>query len=312
MTLTICGVDVSSTHLDASIGRNGAKLQVERTPEGIGQLAAFCREQGVELVAMEATGGYERLPFLLLWQQGVACALVNPRALRRFAEGMGVLEKTDAIDAGMIAWFAAVKRLVPQEPPSQAQQKLAALVRRLGQLTALKVSQTNQRRLAEDPEVLASCQALLATITRQIREIEARIAQLIEADPFWRQLDACLRSIKGVAGRTVARLMADLPEIGTLSGKAVTKLAGLAPLAKDSGKLKGRRRIRGGRASIRSILYVVADLVRRHNPHFADFHRRLSKEAKAKKAIRIAIARKLLVQLNAKARDLRRQLLPQA
>ena len=308
MTTIICGVDVASAFLDARIGHAGARLRVERTIEGIGALAAFCREHQVELVAMEATGGYERLPFLLLWQAGIPCALANPRSMRRFAESMGVLEKTDEIDAGMIAWYAEVKRLVAQEPPSEMQAQLAALVRRLGQLTALKVSQANQRRLQTDPVVLASIDAVLAMLAGQIRDFEARIAALIEADPLWRAFDACFRQVKGVADRTVARLMADLPEIGTLSGKAVAKLAGLAPIAKDSGKAKGRRSLRGGRTSIRTILFVVAELVRRHNPNFAHMHRRLSEAGKPKKVIRAALARKLLVQLNAKARDVRREL----
>jgi len=124
----ICGVDVSSKVLDARIGPEGATGRFERTAEGIAALADFCREHAVELVAVEATGGYEKLPFMLLWAGGVPCAIVNPRAVRRFAEGMGLLEKTDRIDAGVIAWYAAVKRIVPREPPADAQQRLTALV----------------------------------------------------------------------------------------------------------------------------------------------------------------------------------------
>jgi transposase len=301
-------VDVSAQKLHARIGRNGAMLEVERTAEGIAALAAFCREHGAELVVMEATGGYEKLPFLLLWAAGQPCALANPRSVRRFAEGMGVLEKTDGIDTGLIAWYGQSKGLVAQRPPSEAQDRLSALVGRLGQLTRLIVSQLNQRRLQTDDLVLQSIDELLILLRRQSRALERRIGELIAADPLWRQLGAAFRTIKGVADRTVARLMADLPEIGTVSNKAIAKLAGLAPLARDSGQAKGRRRVRGGRASVRSILFVVADLVRRHNADFADFHRRLSERGKPKKAIRVAVAHKLLVRLNAKARDARRQL----
>ena len=308
MTTTICGVDVSSETLDARIGREGATLRVERTAEGIAELAEFCRRHGVELVVMEATGGYEKLPFLLLWEAGIGCALTNPRAVRRFAAAMGVLEKTDRLDAGMIAWYGAAKGLVGQPPPSGAQRRLAALVGRLRQLTELVVAQNNQRRLQDEPLVLASIDAVVALARRQIRELERQIAALIAADPLWAAFDASFRSIKGVADRTVARLMAELPEIGTLSQKAAGKLVGLAPLARDSGQVSGRRRVRGGRAGVRSILFVVAEIVRRHDPDFADFHRRLSAKGKPKKAIRIALARKLLVRLNAKARDVRREL----
>jgi len=125
---------------------------------------------------------------------------------------------------------------------------------------------------------------------------------------LWQKLDAAFRSIKGVADRTVARLMADMPEIGTLSSKAISKLAGVAPLARDSGKRNGPRPVRGGRCEVRSILFVVAEIVRRHDPDFAAFHKRLKDAGKPKKVIRIALAHKLLVRLNAKARDARAQL----
>lgn len=307
MAKIICGVDVSSQVLDARIGADGPVRQFERSAEGIAELAAFCRLHAVELVAMEATGGYERLPFMLLWADEVACAIVNPRAVRRFAEGMGLLEKTDRIDAGVIAWYAAVKRIVAQRPPDEAQQRLTALVGRLRQLTQLLVMQCNQRRLVSEAEVLASIDAVVALVRSQIRRFEDAIAALIDGDPLWRALEQAFRSIKGVADRTVARLMADLPEIGTIGNKAVAKLAGLAPIARDSGKIAGKRRVRGGRSTVRSILFVVAEIVRRHEPDFIAFHRKLSQAGKPKKLIRIALARKLLVRLNAKAREVRCQ-----
>lgn len=304
----ICGVDVSSDRLDARVGGDGPELGVANTAEGIGELAEFCTTHGVDLVVMEATGGYERLAFSLLWEAGIACAVVNPRAVRRFAEAMGYLEKTDRIDAGVIAWYGEAKRIAPCPPASAAQRRLRALAARLRQLTALKVRQTNQRRLVEDPEVLASIDEILAVVRRQTATLSARIVDLIDAEPLWLALDAAFREIKGIADRTVATLLADFPEIGTVSNKAAGKLAGLAPLARDSGKRSGRRSVRGGRSSVRAILFVVAEVVRRHDPDFADFHRRLSEAGKAKKAIRIALARKLMVRLNAKARDVRREL----
>jgi transposase len=301
-------VDVSSQWLEARIGAQGPSECFRRTPEGIAALAGFCRAQCVELVVMEATGGYEKLAFAQLWAQGVPAAIVNPRAVRRFAEAMGVLEKTDRIDAGMVAWYADTKRITPRPPAGAAQQRLQALVTRLRQLTELKIAQLNQRRLVSEPSVLATFDELLALLARQMRALESEIAQLVAGDPLWQRLDKTFRTIKGVAGRTVARLMAEMPEIGTLSNKAVAKLAGLAPIARDSGKHTGKRPVRGGRSPIRSILFVVADLVRRHDADFAGFHQRLTAAGKPKKVIRIALARKLLVRLNAKARDARSQL----
>lgn len=308
MTQLICGVDVSSAALDARLGREGAVGRFANEAGGIAGLIAFCREHRVGLVALEATGGYERLAFAMLWSAGIPTAIVNPRAVRRFAEAMGFLEKTDRIDSGIIAWFAEVKRLVARPPASAAQQRLGALVTRLRQLTELRTAQINQRRLVTDPVVLASLAELLSLLARQIKTIGDKIAELIASDRLWQRLDRAFREIKGVADRTVARLMAELPEIGTLSNKAAAKLAGLAPIARDSGKLNGHRAVRGGRSGVRSILFVVAELVRRHNPDFAAFQRRLSQAGKAKKVIRVALAHKLLVRLNAKARQARREL----
>ena len=308
MTQIICGVDVASRSLDARIGAEGPVGQFANTAEGIDALAAFCAAHGVALVAMEATGGYEKLPFALLWARGIPVAIVNPRAVRRFAEGMGFLEKTDRIDAGIIAWFAATRRIVPCAPAGAAQERLRALVTRLRQLTEQRTVQLNQRRLVGEASVLAGFAELLGLIARQMRALESEIAQLIAGDPLWQKLDETFRTIKGVADRTVARLMAELPEIGTLSNKAAAKLAGLAPLARDSGKTFGRRSVRGGRSGVRSILFVVAELVRRYDADFAAFHKRLSDAGKPKKVIRIALAHKLLVRLNAKARDVRNQI----
>ena len=145
-------------------------------------------------------------------------------------------------------------------------------------------------------------------IAAQIRVLETTIAQAIAEDPAWAALDRGFRTIKGVADRTVAHLMAEMPEIGTLSNKAVTKLAGLAPIANDSGRRAGKRPVRGGRAGVRAVLFVVAEIVRRHEPDFAAFHRRLNQAGKPKKVVRVALAHKLLVRLNAKARDIRRDL----
>lgn len=305
MTKIICGVDVCASSLQARIGCDGPECSVLNTTEGIAELADFCRQQRVELVALEATGGYEKQPFSQLWALGLPVAILNPRAVRRFAEGMGLLEKTDRIDAGVIAWFAQVKRCPPCTPASAQQEHLRALVTRLRQLTDLQTAQRNQRLLVQDAGVLASFTQILAVIASQIRGLATAIAELIAVDPLWQQLDQAFRSIKGVADRTVARLLAEMPEIGTLSNKAISKLAGLAPLARDSGRMHGKRPVRGGRTGVRAILFVVASVVRRHDPDFAAFDQRLSAAGKPKKVIRVALAHKLLVRLNAKARQVR-------
>ncbi len=308
MTRIVCGVDVSSRSLDASIGRTGPPQRFPNTPDGIAQLASFCHQHHVQLIAMEATGGYERQAFALLSEHGLPVAILNPRAVRQFAQSMGRLEKTDAIDATMIAWFAEVKRSQPNLLSPPGQQQLRALVTRLRQLTDLRTAQTNQQRLITDPLVQASFAEILALLNRQIRTLAGDIADRIAEDPLWRELDQAFRSIKGVADRTVARIMAEMPEIGTLSNKAVSKLAGLAPLAQDSGKQQGRRAIRGGRATVRELLFLVASVCGRYEPDFIAFRKRLADAGKPPKVVRIALAHKLLIRLNAKAKEARQKL----
>jgi transposase len=305
VTQLICGVDVSSKTLDAVIRPSGVTGSFPNNLEGIDALAAFCREHQVSLVAMEATGGYERQAFALLSQQGIGVAILNPRAVRQFASGMGRLEKTDRIDAGIIAWFAEVKRSRPSVLASASQQHGRALVTRLRQLTALHTSQVNQQRLITDTIVRATFDELIALLKRQIEDLAQEIAALIDQDPLWRELNASFQSIRGVANRTVARLYAELPEIGTLSNKTVSKLAGLAPLANDSGKHQGKRFVRGGRGQVREILFIVASVVGRFEPDFIAFQKKLRDAGKPPKVVRIALAHKLLVRLNAKARDVR-------
>ena len=306
----ICGVDVSSRWLDASLGGSGTPQRFANNPAGISQLAEFCLLHRVELVALEATGGYERQAFALLWGRGLPVAVLNPRAVRQFAQSMGRLEKTDAIDAAMIAWFAEVHGSKPSTLSQPGQLELRALVTRLRQLTDLRTAQKNQQRLITDVRVQASFDELLAVLKRQMQTLAETIATLLAADPLWRELDQAFRTIKGVADRTVARIMAEMPEIGTLSNKAVSKLAGLAPLAQDSGRHQGRRAIRGGRSSVRDLLFIVASVAGRHEPDFIAFRERLAGAGKPPKVVRIALAHKLLVRLNAKAREIRQRLQP--
>jgi transposase len=304
----ICGVDVSSSTLEVRLGREGATGTFPNTAAGIAALGSFCHAHEVELVAMEATGGYERQALLQLSEQGLPVAILNPRAVRRFAQSMGRLEKTDAIDSGMIAWYAEVKQSMPLRLAPRTQQHLRALVTRLRQLTQIRTAQLNQQRLISEPVVQDSFEELLAVVGRQIGTLELQIATLIQADPLWCVLNQAFRSIKGVADRTVARLMAEMPEIGTLSNKTISKLAGVAPLARDSGKHQGKRAVRGGRAAVREILFIVASVVGRYEPDFIAFQQRLRVAGKPPKVIRIALAHKLLIRLNAKAREVRRQL----
>jgi transposase len=302
----ICGVDVSKAQLDACIMPGSVFRSFKNNPAGIADLAGFCRSHHATLVVMEATGGYERWAFAWLWDQGLPCAVANARNVRNFAEAMGALEKTDRIDAGMIARYAQAKELRPTPLPSLAQQRLKDLVARLRQVTDDLIVQKQRRaHLLDKAEMLASLDEVIALLKQQSRKLEGEIGSMISDDPLWAQLSDSFRTIKGVADRTVAWLMADLPEIGTYTNKAIAKLVGVAPIANDSGKRKGKRPVRGGRSGVRSILFLVAAIAARYDQSLAEFRARLAAAGKEKMVIRIALARKLLVRLNAKARDVR-------
>jgi transposase len=301
----ICGVDVSKAKLDVCVRPGNTHRSFANDAEGVAALAVFCREHEVELIALEATGGYERLAFLMLWEQGMACALVNPRMVRRFAEAMGYLEKTDRIDAQVIAHFAAIKGLKPLAPPAPKDQRLRALVTRLRQLSGDIAANGLRRTAASEAAIRDDIGEVLGLLRRQAKRVEGEIMSLIDDDPLWQALEGAFRTIKGVANRTISRLLAEVPEIGVVDNKAIAKLTGLAPLARDSGASSGPRPIRGGRSPIRSTLYTVGYIVAKHDPRMKRFADRLKAQGKPKMVVRIAVARKLLVWLNAKARDAR-------
>ena len=303
----ICGVDVSKAWLDTWIEPAGHR-RFANTGEGVAELGAYCRTHNAALVVMEASGGIEQPAYLALWQDGQPCAIANARSVRKFAEAMGYLEKTDRIDAMMIARFADAKRMVAMPPPSADQQRLTALATRLRQVTTDLGIQKQRLHSARDPFARQSIQEAITFFTAQADTLVAEIASLIDVDPLWVALDRTFRTIKGVANRTIAYVLAELPEIGTISNRAVTKLVGLAPLPDDSGQRRGQRSIRGGRAGLRSILYLVADVARRYDPSLTDFRERLLAKGLSKMEVRVALARKLLVRLNAKARDVRAEL----
>ncbi len=185
---------------------------------------------------------------------------------------------------------------------------MRALVTRLRQLTDIRTAQLNQQRLVVERVVQRSFAKLLAEVARQIRDLEQRNSLAARPSLCGAEFNQAFRTIKGVADRTVARLMAEMPEMGTLPNKTISKLAGVAPLARDSGKHQGRRAVRGGRASVREILFIVASVVGRYEPDFIAFRERLRAAGKPPKVVRIALAHKLLVRLNAKAREVREQM----
>lgn len=300
----ICGVDISKDGLDSFVAPDHFE-RFENSPEGISALADFVRSHDCPLVVMEASGGLERVPFYLLWERSIPCAIVHARSVRDFAKATGRLEKTDRIDAAVIARFAEVMDIKPMPAPSLKQRRLSALSARMRQVVADLSTQKQRLHTAHIDVARDGIVELIGVLKKQSKALSAEIATLITADPLWAAIDLTLRSVKGVADRTVATLMAELPELGIVSNKAISKLAGLAPLADDSGKRQGVRRTKGGRSHVRTILFLVADIARKYDQSLTAFRQRLVDQGKPKMVIRIALAHKLLVRLNAKTRETR-------
>ena len=295
------GVDVASDKLDLACHGVEQVVTFENSAAAIERLVAEVEDAA--LVVVEATGGYERLLVTALADAGLPVVVINPRQLRAFAIAVGELAKTDAIDARMIARFAhdvgpQVRPLAPQK-----QRFFADLAARRRQLIGLRTAERNRRRQAAQAELLASIDAVLAVLDQQITRLDEQLAELITLDQAWQQRDQIIQSVQGVAAVTSHTLIADLPELGQLNHKQITKLVGIAPVCRDSGKMRGRRAIAGGRGSVRTALYMAAVNAKRWNPQIRAFYERLRLAGKSYKVAITACMRKLLVILNALVRN---------
>jgi transposase len=297
------GVDVSERWLDVTLLPRGDRAGFSRDRRGLARLVAWLASQERLLVVVEATGGLERTLTVVLEQAGIAVAVVNPRQVRDFARAAGLLAKTDRLDADALALYGERMRPVPRPPRAAAAQALAALVLRRRQLAQLLEAERNRARRAEEPTVLASIAAHLGWLKTALAELEAQIEAQLASNPVWREKAGILASVPGVGKVTVSTLLALLPELGQLDRRAVAALVGVAPFARDSGLMKGRRTIWGGRHQVRATLYMAALVAVRHNPGLRAFYQRLIAAGKAKKLALTAAMRKLLVALNAMLRD---------
>ena len=302
----VVGIDVAKAHVDVSV--LGARLDAQRfdnQAEGHSALTAALKPLGVALVVMESTGGYEIELACALQAAGLPVAVVNPRQARDFAKSMGRLAKTDAVDARMLAEFAAVL-LRRQDlarflrPLADAQQQwLAALVTRRRQLLAMMLSE--RQRLQITPKALhPSIEAIVAAIKAQLDDIEHQMVGHVRE--HFGELDALLQSASGIGPVASATLIAQLPELGRLNRREIAALVGIAPMANDSGASRGRRRIQGGRFEIRRVLYMAALTASRRNPAIKTFYERLLAAGKLPKVALVACMRKLLTTLNAMVR----------
>lgn len=296
------GVDVAKAELVIAVRPSGAQWTVTNDEAGRRTLVERLRAERPQLLVLEATGGYELPAVAALVAAGLPVVVVNPRQVRDFARSTGQLAKTDRLDAAVLALFAERVQPPVRALPDAATQALEALVARRRQLVEMLVAEQNRLAMARGRRskrpVLVSLQQTIAFLTRQLGTTDRELGTMIRESPVWRARDDVLQSVPGI-GPVVARtLLATLPELGTLNRRAIAKLAGVAPLNRDSGTWRGQRTIHGGRASVRAAVYMAALVASRHNPVLHAFYHRLLAAGKPKKLALVACMRKLLTILN--------------
>ena len=299
------GIDVSKAHLDVYVRPSGESFRVSHDDAGFVTLIARMRPLTPTVVVLEATGGYEVTVAVALAGARLPVAVVNPRQIRDFARATGQLAKTDALDARVIAFFAEAVRPIARSMPDEHARALGALVARRRQLVDMLNAEQNRRRLLRDRGLQRHFEAHIAWLDDTLERLEAELTTLIRSTPIWREADELLRSVPGVGPVTSCALIADLPELGHLDRRRIAALAGLAPVARDSGAFRGRRMIVGGRAHIRRSLYMATLTAIKHNPVIRAFLHRLVAAGRPGKVAVTAAMRKLLTILNAMLRDRR-------
>jgi len=303
MEQVFVGIDVAKDRLDVHVRPSGEAFVVARDDEGVAALVERLCVLSPALIVSEATGGFEQVVAGALGSAGLPVVVVNPRQIRDFARALGRLAKTDRLDAEAIALFA--ERVQPQlrTLPDEQARLLGELVARRRQLIEMIVAEGNRARQLESRRLKKRIERHRTVLQAELTAIERELDDTIRGTPIWRETEDLLKSAPGVGDGLARTLIADLPELGTLDRKKIAALVGVAPFNRDSGTLRGKRTIWGGRAAIRTTLYMAALAATRHNPIIASFYRRLLAAGKPKKLALTACMRKLLTILNAMLRD---------
>ena len=292
------GIDVARESMDVAVHPAGQRRRFTNDDRGISQAVALLRQLSPELVVLEATGGIEMPLTAALVEAGIPTAVVNPRQVRDFAKATGRLAKTDTLDAQVMADFAAAVRPAPRPLPDAETQEMGAIIARRRQLVEMLTAEKNRLYTARSlvkPHILVH----LAWLEKELASLNDELSRRIRGSSVWREKDNLLRSIPGVGPILSATLLSELPELGKLNRRQVAALVGVAPLNRDSGTLRGKRTVWGGRASVRAVLYMATVVATRHNPLIRAFYQRLCAAGKAKKVALTACMRKLLTILNA-------------
>ena len=297
------GIDVSKDRLDVHLRPSGEAFAVPRDGEGLAALTERLGCLPLELVVLEATGGFEVTVAAAIAAAGLPLAVVNPRQIRDFARATGRLAKTDALDAEIIARFAEQVRPPARPIPDAQARALGELVTRRRQIIEMIVAEGNRRRQLTQPRLVKRLDRHLQALQKELTAIESDIDDEIRGSPAWREKEDLLTSVPGIGAKIARILIAELPELGTLGRRQIAALVGLAPINRDSGNRRGQRHIAGGRAGVRSALYMGAVTAVRCNPAIIPFAQRLRTAGKQPKLVLVAAARKLLTIANALIRD---------
>ena len=303
MDSTLCiGIDASQDWLDLAAHPTGQPRRFKTTPDGLCSLIEHCRDAQPRLIAFEASGGYERPLADTLTKAQLPFVILNPRNVRYHARSNGILAKTDRIDAVVIAQFAYRNEIQPKPAPSPAEQTVRDLVTHRNQLVNARTRAMHEARHFTGAS-LASAQRHIAFLERECAAMEQELRQVIAQDVSLRERAERLRSVPGVGETLTAVLLGAMPELGSLNRGAVGMLAGLAPHARDSGKREGKRFCWGGRANVRTALYMPMLAAIQHNPVIRAFYRRLVGQGKPRRVALVACMRKMLTILNAILRE---------
>jgi transposase len=297
MTKPVIGIDVGKAKLDVGVNDEKRVRQWSNDETGRAELSEWVFKQDASLVVVEASGGYEAALVSELVGRGQAVALVNPTRVRAFARAEGVLAKTDKIDARVIARFGATMKPQARARREKNQVELNELVTRRRQLVEMLTAEKNRLQTAS-PAMQVHLTRHLDWLQGELADLEQQISQAIEANPVWAETAKRVDSAPGIGPITAATLVADLPELGQLNRQKIAALVGVAPFNHDSGKHRGKRRIFGGRTSVRSVLYMATLSAIKHNSVIKEFYNRLLDQGKLKKVALTACMRKLLVILN--------------
>jgi transposase len=299
----VVGIDVSKDRLDVHVAPSGESFFVANDAAGVEKLAGRLAKLSPALVALEATGSFEILAAAQLAAAGMPVAVVNPAQVRSFADASGKRAKTDAIDAAVIARFAAACGIKARGLADEQTRLLADLVGRRRQITAMIVAEEARLKRAANRKLKQSIARLLTALRRELKSLDGDLDSQVRASPAWRIKEDLMSSVPGV-GKGIARtLIAELPELGSLDRRQIASLAGLAPFTRQSGKWRGKSFIGGGRASVRAALFIGALVASRYNPVLKAFRDKLVARGKPKIVAIVATARKLLTILNAIIRD---------